>query len=86
MTPQIGTVVDESLRGGSLEVVAGRTCGLRLAADGLAVSLAIRGSGETKTPTAGRVINGTGPETDLSRRAKPVLRNLMEQGWLQPGA
>jgi len=30
------------------------------------------------------VVNRTGPDTDLRRSVNPVLRNLVEQGWLQP--
>jgi uncharacterized NAD(P)/FAD-binding protein YdhS len=84
MAPQIGTMVDESLRDGSLEMLAGRTRGLRLVQDGVEVSIAIRGCPGTVTLKVGRVINCTGPDTDLSRSTNPLLRNLLEQGWLQP--
>jgi uncharacterized NAD(P)/FAD-binding protein YdhS len=84
MAPQIGTVVHEAVRVGSLEVLAGRTRGLRLARDGVEVSLAMRASAGFKTLNVGRVINCTGPRTDLSRSANPMLRSLVEQGWLQP--
>jgi uncharacterized NAD(P)/FAD-binding protein YdhS len=84
MAPQIGTVVHGSLRDGSLEVLAGRTYGLRLVQDGVEVSIAIRGCTEIKTLKVERVVNCTGPDTDLSRSTNPVLRNLVEQGWLQP--
>ena len=84
MAPQIGTVVHEAVRVGSLEVLAGRTRGLRLAQDGVEVSLAMRASAGFKTLNVGRVINCTGPRTDLSRSANPMLRSLVEQGWLQP--
>jgi uncharacterized NAD(P)/FAD-binding protein YdhS len=84
MAPQIGTVVQGSLRDGSLEVLAGRTCGLRLVEDGVEVSIAMRGCSETETLKVERVVNCTGPDTDLSRSTNPVLRNLVEQGWLQP--
>jgi uncharacterized NAD(P)/FAD-binding protein YdhS len=84
MAPQIATVVHDSLGDGSLEVLAGRTRDFRLAEDGVEVSIAVRGCAEIKTLTAERVVNCTGPDTDLSRTANPVLRNLVEQGWLQP--
>lgn len=87
MAPQIGTVVDASLRDGSLEVLAGRTHGFRLLQDGrngVEVSIATRGGTETKALRVERAINCTGPDTDLSRSTNPVLRNLVEQGWLQP--
>jgi uncharacterized NAD(P)/FAD-binding protein YdhS len=84
MAPQIGTMVEESLRNGSLEVLAGRTRGLRLVQDGVEVSIAMRGCPGTVTVKVGRVINCTGPDTDLSRSTNPLLRNLLEQGWLQP--
>jgi uncharacterized NAD(P)/FAD-binding protein YdhS len=84
MAPQIGTMVDESLRNGSLEVMAGRTRALRLLQDGVEVSIAMRGCPGTVTVKVGRVINCTGPDTDLSRSTNPLLRNLLEQGWLQP--
>ena len=84
MAPQIGTVVQHSLGDCSLEVLAGRTRGFRLVADGVEVSVALRGRPETRTLKVGRVVNCTGPDTDLSRSANPLLRNLVEQGWLQP--
>ena len=83
MAPPIGTVVHSSLRDGSLEVLAGRTRGFRLVEAGVEVSIALRGRPETKTLQVGRVINCTGPDTNFSRSANPLLRNLMEQGWLQ---
>src|ERR1039457_2519182 len=67
MAPQIGTVVHGSLRDGSLEVLTGRTYGLRLVQDGVEVSIAIRGCTEIKTLKVERVVNCTGPDTDLSR-------------------
>src|ERR1022692_2690814 len=84
MAPQIGTVVHGSLRDGSLEVLTGRTYGLRLVQDGVEVSIAISGCTEIKTLKVERVVNCTGPDTDPSRSTNPVLRNLVEQGWLQP--
>src|ERR1039457_7240525 len=84
MAPQIGTVAHGAHRCGSLELLAGRTYGLRLVQDGVEVSIAIRGRTEIKTLKVERVVNCTGPETDLSRSTNPVLRNLVEQGWLQP--
>src|ERR1022692_4521579 len=84
MAPQIGTVVHGSLRDGSLEVLAGRIRGLCLVQHGVEVIIAIRGRTEIKTLKVERVVNCTGPDTDLSRSTNPVLRNLVEQGWLQP--
>ena len=86
MAPQIGTVVQGSLVDGGLEVLAGRACGLRLAEDGVEVSIAMRGCCAAETLRVERVINCTGPAADLARSANPVLRNLVEQGWLQPDA
>ena len=84
MAPQIGTMVDDSLGNGGLEVLAGRARGLRLVEDGLEVSIAMRGCPRTVTLKVERVINCTGPDTDLSRSTNPLLRNLVDQGWLQP--
>jgi uncharacterized NAD(P)/FAD-binding protein YdhS len=84
MAPQIGAVVQESLRDGSLVVLAGRTRGIRLVQDGVEVSVAIRGRAETEAVTVQRIINCTGPDTNLSRTGNPLLRSLVEQGWLQP--
>jgi uncharacterized NAD(P)/FAD-binding protein YdhS len=84
MAPQIGAVVQESLRDGSLVVMAGRTRGIRLLRDGVEVSIAIRGRAETEAVTVQRIINCTGPDADLSRTGNSLLRNLVEQGWLQP--
>jgi uncharacterized NAD(P)/FAD-binding protein YdhS len=84
MAPQIGTEIHGSLLDGSLEVLAGRTRAFRLVKGGVEVSIALRGCRETKTLNAGRVVNCTGSDTDLSRSTNPLLRSLVEQGWLQP--
>ncbi len=83
MAPQIGTVVENSLSDGSLEVLAGRTRDIALSESGLQITVALRGSGHTQTLAVERVINCTGPATNLSRSANPLLRNLLEQGALQ---
>jgi uncharacterized NAD(P)/FAD-binding protein YdhS len=85
MAPQIGAVVQDSLRDGSLEVLAGRTSrpspgrGRRGSEHR---RCAAAPETETLTGRASRQLHG--PDTDLSRSANPVLRNLVEQGWLQP--
>ncbi|MGA2575632.1 MAG: FAD/NAD(P)-binding protein [Bryobacteraceae bacterium] len=84
MAPQIGMAVEGSLRDGSLEVLAGRTRGFRLTVDGVEVNIALRGCAGAKTLKVERIVNCTGPDTDLGRSTNPVLRNLVEQGWLQP--
>lgn len=84
MAPQIGAVVHQSIRDGSLEVLAGRTRGFRLLGDGVEVNIARRGRAEMRTLHAERVVNCTGFDTDLSRSTNPLLRNLVEQGWLLP--
>lgn len=84
MAPQIGAVVQDSLRDGSVEILAGRTRGLCLVEDGVEVRIALRGCSGTVALTVQRVVNCTGSDADLSRSVNPLLRNLMEQGWLQP--
>ncbi|MGA3041681.1 MAG: hypothetical protein ABSF54_12920 [Bryobacteraceae bacterium] len=84
MAPQIGTVVQHSLSDGSLEVLAGRTRGFHLVEDGVEVTIALRRRPESKMLKAARVVNCTGPDTNLSRTANPILCNIVEQGWLQP--
>lgn len=83
MAPQIGEVVHDSLRDGSLHVIAGRTRGFQLRRDCVEVSIALRGRAATRRLQVHRIVNCTGSETDLSRTANPVLRDLIEQGWLQ---
>lgn len=83
MAPQIGEVVHDSLRDGSLHVIAGRTRRFQLRQDCVEVSIALRGRAENRRLQVARIVNCTGSDTDLSRTANPVLRDLMQQGWLQ---
>lgn len=66
---------------GRLEVVAGRLGGTD--GDG-AIRYRARGHGAETVLRPTRVVNGTGPQGDLTRTAEPLLRALHERGLLTP--
>lgn len=84
MAPQIGAAVHQAIHDGSLEVLAGRSGSIKLLPGGVQVSVALRGRPEARTLQVERVVNCTGFGADLKRTTNPLLRNLMDQGWLRP--
>ena len=77
----------EAMRGdGRLTVLAGQV--VRADADGEHVQLHYRprhGDGVERLRVR-RIVNGTGPQGDLSATAEPLLRSLAERGMLRPDA
>ncbi|WP_180970567.1 FAD/NAD(P)-binding protein [Burkholderia sp. WAC0059] len=74
-------------RDGRLEILAGRLCGARLDAAGLAeLTVRRRGTAELVGRRAHAVVNCTGPGSDLRRSGVPLLDQLIEKRHLLPDA
>ncbi|RYY24559.1 MAG: FAD-dependent oxidoreductase [Sphingomonadales bacterium] len=71
---------------GQLEVIAGKTMGFDEQPDGIAVAFRRRGSNETETLLAQRIVNCTGPLGDLARTEEPLLQKLAARGHIRPDA
>lgn len=83
--PRIATALGELTRRGQLEIQGARLGGYAVEGDRVTVTLAPRGGGR-RTFTAARVINCTGPASDLRRLALPLIEDLKARGLAQPDA
>lgn len=70
---------------GRLEVIAGHPIGIDPLGDRLArVRIRRRGGDGIETLDVARIVNGTGPQGDLTRTQEPLLRNLVQRGLIRP--
>jgi uncharacterized NAD(P)/FAD-binding protein YdhS len=84
--PEALQLLEELQRAGRFDTLAGRIRTARVAADDGRPELTInlRGPGEPWTRRFDFVINCTGPGSDLTRSAIPLLEQLLQQGRLKP--
>ncbi len=88
--PEPAAVIDRLIGEGRLRIVPGRVAGLSLEENGerVAISYHPRGGGsadaQARTIRVSKVINCTGPETDLSRVRDPLVTSLRERGLIRP--
>lgn len=68
--------------GGDLEIVAGRLVSGTFDASGIEVTIRRRGAAGTELARYDRVVNTTGPDTDLARGGGPLLQGLLRRGVL----
>lgn len=85
VAPQIAGVLSQMQASGQLVVLAGQLLTLTRAADELEATLKLRGGGSRSLRVV-RVVNATGPETDLTRTSHPLLRALLHADWVRPEA
>ncbi len=83
--PEAATTIAELVARGELVIHAGRVLSFREDASGVDARVALRGAGE-RTIRVARVVNCTGPETDLRRVDDPFVRELVEGGLVRPDA
>ncbi|MES2640328.1 MAG: FAD/NAD(P)-binding protein [Myxococcota bacterium] len=67
---------------GALEVVAGRIVGASPSPAGVEVSVRRRHAADVEIARYDRVVNTTGPDTDLARSGGPLIRGLLQRGLL----
>ncbi len=84
MAPEIGATIKELIAVGTLRVSAGRIGPMRLTPGGIAVSIQFRGSAVATQVEAGRVINCTGPESNLKRVPDPLIQSMIRHGHVTP--
>lgn len=80
LAPQVGKRVDELVASGRLDIGAGKTMHFEACDDGVAVNWRPRGTDEIRQLRVDRIINCTGPQSDLARTHDPLLLDLIEQG------
>ncbi|MFM2207799.1 MAG: hypothetical protein RL213_1774 [Bacteroidota bacterium] len=76
--------ISEELARGYLEIRAGRMTGLTEENGAAKATFFSRESGDAETILVGRVINCTGPQTDLQRLSDPLFNDLIGQGFVTP--
>jgi uncharacterized NAD(P)/FAD-binding protein YdhS len=86
VAPEIGAVLDAELRGGSLEVHAGRITEYSERPGFVAITYRDRDSQKAKELSVNRVINCTGPDADCRRISDPLLHSLIRQKLARPDA
>lgn len=82
--PTIVATMTALLRGGGFVVLAGRITGMRPDPLGLQVEVQPRGGGPASLLRVARIINCTGPDSDLTRSNDPLIRSLLEQRLITP--
>ena len=82
-SPETAFGVESLVADGRLEVIAGRVERYAEDAAGVAVTVCRRG-GTVDELRVGKVINCTGPDTDLARVADPLVQALRRDGLIRP--
>ncbi|WP_174291145.1 FAD/NAD(P)-binding protein [Sphingomonas bacterium] len=86
LAPDVATRLAAMRDSGRLEVVAGKTLAFVERDDGIAVTWRPRGESAPRTTLVQRIVNGTGPQGNLSRTDEPLLRALVGRGCIRPDA
>ena len=86
IAPQVAARLDTMRRAKRLEIVAGRLLDAEGIATGARVRFQQRGTDAIASLDVARIVNGTGPQGDLTRTEEPVLRAMREGGMLRPDA
>lgn len=82
--PAIGRAIQQMREENRLVVFAGRLAEYRESSEFVDAMVRLRGSGENRAFKVSRVINCTGPETDLARVKDPLIHSLRESGMIRP--
>lgn len=85
MAPRIAARLDALMKSGQLGAQGGRVLAYRRRGDGMVdVAMRPRGSHAERIFPAARVINCTGPRSDMDRLAFPMLADLRRRGLIAP--
>lgn len=84
MAPRIAARLDALMASGQLDVRAGRVKAYRRQGGRVEVVLRGRGTAAEHVLPAARVINCTGPRSDMDRLAFPMLADLRRRGLIAP--
>lgn len=86
MAPRIAQRIAALMASGQLSIRAGRTRDWTPAGEAVAVTLHPRGGGAAETLTVAKVINCTGPRSDLGGLEIPLWADLARKGMIAPDA
>ena len=83
LAPEVYARLHAIIDRGQLSVIAGKTLSFEEDAAGVAVGYRPRGGDAPQTIVARRIVNCTGPLTDLARTDEPLLRKLAAKGTIR---
>jgi uncharacterized NAD(P)/FAD-binding protein YdhS len=84
VAPAVGARLASQIQNGQIKTHAGRITAYAEDGEGIDVSYRDRQNGELKRLRVGRVINCTGPESDVRKVDNPLLTNLIREGMVRP--
>ena len=79
---QIHALIQEMILDDKLEIIAGRLKSITEVNDQIAVNFIRRSDQKPYSITVDRVINCTGPQTDISKIKQPLIQNLFNRGLI----
>ena len=83
-SPETAFAVESMRESGALELLPGRVARLVEKPTGVTVTYAPRHGSPARELVVGKVVNCTGPDTDLARVRDPLIRALREHGTIRP--
>jgi uncharacterized NAD(P)/FAD-binding protein YdhS len=83
-SPETAYAIESMIEEGRLEIVPGRLVRASEDDDGVVVTFSRRGDVASESLRVGKVINCTGPDTDLARVGDPLIVALRESGLVRP--
>lgn len=84
-SPETASAIDAMIGEGQLRVLAGRLLSTQQDAGGdVRVTYCPRGTTETAEISVARIVNCTGPDTDLSRVGEPLISSMRDAGLIRP--
>jgi uncharacterized NAD(P)/FAD-binding protein YdhS len=84
MAPRIAKRLQELIASGSLTIWSGGIVGFRKRPSGIDVDVSPRTGGESRTLKAARIINCTGPRSDLGAVGIPIFTDLRRRKLIKP--
>jgi uncharacterized NAD(P)/FAD-binding protein YdhS len=84
VAPEIGGMLEQQIQSGEIKTHAGRIVGCHEQGDKTEVRFRDRKTGENVRLMVDRVLNCTGPETDIRKIDHPLLEDLLNQRLVRP--
>ena len=84
VAPAVGETIETMQSAAQLTVAAGKLVAAEADGDRALVSFRARGSDEVETLRVARIVNCTGPETNIVRSGEPLLYALVAAGRIRP--
>jgi len=85
-SPSTALGIETMIESGKLKLIAGRLIAYEEKADRVHVRLRVRTHSKPTTIEVGKVINCTGPDTDLVRVRDPLMTSMRKAGLIRPDA